>query len=368
MLWGELVLSFRDELGDMKQTKVLCVGGAGFIGSHLSHKLAQSEEYAVAQADIWDAKLKIRFENEPFAFHHVDIASDHDTLNDLVADHDVIFNLASKASPRAYVQDPLSVAKLNLFDGSNVIDACVRHRKKLVHFSTSEVYGKAMGSDEPFSEDHTNCVTGPIRNHRWIYSTTKQLLDRMIYAHGKQNGLEFTIVRPFNVIGPLIDHVMVASDDGAPRVFSYFMSALLNGEAMRLVDGGKALRTFIHVDDLVNALVTILDHREQSNGQIYNIGNPKNEVMIADMAVMMRDIFHDIYSPAQGLSDIVSVDGQEISGKGVEDTERRMPNIDKISQLGWTPKIALKELLEDTMHYTWDNRHRLTQAAMDAIN
>ena len=351
----------------MKQQKILCVGGAGFIGSHMSHRLANSDAYSVAQADIWNAKLKIRFENEPFAFHHVDIGSDHEQLDDLVAQHDVIFNLASKASPRLYVQDPLAVAKLNLFDGTNVIDACVRHRKKLVHFSTSEVYGKALGSTDPFTEDETNCVTGPIHNHRWIYSTTKQLLDRMIFAHGRTNGLKFTIVRPFNVIGPLIDHVMVGPDDGAPRVFSYFMSALMNGDPMRLVDGGKALRTFIHVDDLVSALITILDNPTQSNGQIYNIGNPRNEIMIADLATRMRDIFTRKFDGEHGRSDIVSVDGQEFYGEGFEDTERRMPNIDKIAGLGWAPKIMLDQLLEDTMRYTWDNRHRLTQEAMDAI-
>lgn len=350
----------------MSPRKVLCVGGAGFIGSHLSHRLARSENYDVAQADIWSAKLKIRFENEPYAFHHVDIESDDDKLNDLVADHDIVFNLASRASPRLYVQDPLAVSKLNLFDGSKVIDACVRHRKKLVHFSTSEVYGKALGSSAPFTEDETNCVTGPIKNHRWIYSTTKQLLDRMIFAHGEKHGLKFTIVRPFNVIGPLIDHVMTTPEDGAPRVFSYFMSALLNGDPLRLVDGGKALRTFIHVNDLVDALVTILDNPSQSNGQIFNIGTPENEIMIADLAVLMRQIYADKFD-GQARSDIIPVDGQDFYGKGFEDTERRMPNIDKISRLGWTPKIMLQELLEDTMQYTWDNRHRLTQDAMDAL-
>ncbi|MEM1377715.1 MAG: NAD-dependent epimerase/dehydratase family protein, partial [Pseudomonadota bacterium] len=110
-------------------TKVLCVGGAGFLGSHISHRLANADNYAVAQADIWSAKLKIKFENEPFTFHPVDISDDGDDtrLDELVAGHDVVFNMASKASPRLYVQDPVAVAKLNLFDGYKVIDACVRH-------------------------------------------------------------------------------------------------------------------------------------------------------------------------------------------------------------------------------------------------
>lgn len=351
----------------MTKQSILCVGGAGFIGSHMSHRLANSDSFTVAQADIWSAKLKIRFENEPFAFHHIDIGSDDEALDDLVSRHDVIFNLASKASPRLYVQDPVAVAKLNLFDGYKVIQSCVRHKKKLVHFSTSEVYGKALGSTEPFNEDETNCVTGPIRNHRWIYSSTKQLLDRLIFAHGRNDHLDFTIVRPFNVIGPLIDHVMVDPEDGAPRVFSYFMSALINGEPLQLVDGGRALRTFIHVSDLVEALVTILENPQKTRGQIYNIGNPDNEIAIADLAELMSGIFSDRFHAPNGMSPIVAVSGTEFYGEGFEDTERRMPDIGKMRSLGWSPKIGLRRLLEDTMQYTWDNRHRLTQEAMDAF-
>ncbi|MEO0543944.1 MAG: NAD-dependent epimerase/dehydratase family protein [Pseudomonadota bacterium] len=95
--------------------KILCVGGAGFLGSHLSHKLANSTNYSVAQADIWSAKLKIKFENEPFEFHPLDISTDDEALSELVAGHDVIFNMASRASPKLYVNDPVGVAQLNLF-------------------------------------------------------------------------------------------------------------------------------------------------------------------------------------------------------------------------------------------------------------
>ena len=189
----------------------------------------------------------------------------------------------------------------------------------------------------------------------------------MIFAHGKNDGLRFTIVRPFNVIGPLIDHVMTDAEDGAPRVFAYFMSALLNGEPLKLVDGGKALRTFIHVEDLVEALVTLLENPNEAEGQIFNIGAPQNEIEISDLAALMRDIYNEAFNGGTNRSELIYVDGQEFYGKGFEDTERRMPNIDKLSKLGWAPKISLRELLEDTMKYTFDNRQRLTQEAMDAL-
>jgi len=236
-----------------------------------------------------------------------------------------------------------------------------------MHFSTPEVYGKNLGSTAPFNEDETNCITGPIQNHRWIYSTTKQLLDRMIFAHGKRDGLEFSIVRPFNVVGPLMDHVMENGEDGSPRVFAYFMSALINGEPLKLVDGGKNYRTFLHVDDLVDALVAIIEQPEKTNGQIYNIGNPNNEIMIADLAKMMREIYENHIGQTKGRSELITVDGQKFYGEGYEDTDRRMPDITKMRDLGWSPKIGLRQVFETTMRYTFDNRDRLTQIAMDAL-
>ena len=343
----------------------LGVGGAGFIGSNLARNLEESGDYNCTLADLWDAKARIRFENSPYAFVKTDIASDDEQLDDLVSKHDIVLNMASVASPQLYVQNPLDVVKLNLLDGSKVIDACVRHGKHLIHFSTSEVYGKSLGSPDPFKEEETNCVTGPIRSPRWIYSATKQLLDRIIHAHGAKGELDYTIVRPFNVVGPLIDHVMTGPEDGSPRVFSHFMSALINGEPLRLVDGGQSLRTFIHVDDTVAALKTILDNRDVTNRQIYNIGNPDNEIRIDNLAKMMRKTFIEKFSSSK--SDIISVPSNEFYGEGYEDTDRRMPDISKMKELGWEPKISLQELFDQTMDYTWKNRDRLTQAAMDAI-
>ena len=351
----------------MSKKKILCVGGAGFLGSHLSHRFAKSEKYSVAQADIWSAKLKLKFQNEPFEFHNVDISKDAQTLDEMIEDYDIVLNLASVPEPRMYVQQPLQVARLNLFDGYKIIEACARRKKTLIHFSTSEVYGKTLGSEEPFEEDSTNCITGPIQNHRWIYSTSKQMLDRLIFGHGQQDNLKFTIVRPFNIVGPLQDHVMENSDDGAPRVFAHFMSALINGEPLRLVDGGQTKRTFLHVEDLVDALELILDNPEKTNGQIFNIGHPETETTIADLAALMRDIYETKLGGIQGRSDLITVSSKDFYGEGYEDTERRMPDISKLQELGWSPKFNLRELLEDTMSFTFKYKDRLTQKAMDAM-
>jgi UDP-apiose/xylose synthase len=347
--------------------RVLCVGGGGFIGSNLCFALEQSGDYTCTQADIRTAKLKLRFDNQPFAFVPTDITRDHTQLDELIARHDIVFNLASIPEPKRYILEPLDVVNLNLFNGSKVIDGCVRHRKYLIHFSTSEVYGKSLGSSEPFREDETNCVVGPIRNHRWIYSCTKQLIERLIHAYGLENRLNYTIVRPFNVVGPLIDHVMEHADDGCPRVFAHFISALMNGEPMRLVDGGRARRTFLHVDDLISAIQVILKNRKIMNREIVNIGNPDNEIEIRELAESMSRIFWKMQGKPPRKSKTVSVPAEEFYGSGFEDTDRRMPDISKLMALGWAPKIGLEQLLKETIAYTFEKRHLLTQTAMDRM-
>ena len=112
-------------------------------------------------------------------------------------------------------------------DTLNVIRSCVKHNRRLMHFSTSEVYGKTGGNTVPFREDETNCILGPIVNQRWIYSNAKQLLDRMIHAHALKGDLEYTIVRPFNFVGPLMDYLFPEIGEGNPRVFAHFISVLL---------------------------------------------------------------------------------------------------------------------------------------------
>lgn len=352
----------------MRQKKrVLRVGGGGFIGSNLCFALEQTGEFTCTQADTSTAKLKIRFDNQPFEFSRTDISTDDEQLDALIAASDIVFNLASQTSPKKYVDDPLKVVQLNLFHGSKVIEGCVRHSKRLIHFSTSEVYGKSLGSTEPFREDDTNCVTGPIRNQRWIYSCTKQLLDRLIHAYGLEGRLNYTIVRPFNVVGPLMDHVMENSEDGCPRVFAHFMSALMNGEPLRLVDGGTAKRTFLHVDDLIQAILLILRNEDKVNGQIINIGNPGNEIEIRELASLMRGLFAKNHRPGNGVPDIISVPSEVFYGKGYEDTDRRMPDISKLKALGWSPKVGLERLLQETMAYTHEKRHLLSRSAMDRM-
>jgi UDP-apiose/xylose synthase len=114
-------------------------------------------------------------------------------------------NLVTHVLPKCFIGAPLDVVQLNLYDCMNVIRACIRQKKRLLHFSTCEVYGKTGERSVSFEEDQSDCILGPVANHRWIYSNAKQLLDRIIHAHGLRGDLEYTIVRSFNFVGPMMD-------------------------------------------------------------------------------------------------------------------------------------------------------------------
>ena len=174
-----------------------------------------------------------------------------------------------------------------------------------------------------------------------------------ISLFGLENDLKYTIIRPFNFIGPKIDYLLDETD-GTPRVFSYFMDALINGTKMKLVDGGDHRRCYTYIDDAIECLYRIVENLEGCcDQQIFNIGSPQNEVSIRQLAELMRKIYSEKFKdPFVPLPEIVSVSSIEFYGQGYEDSDRRIPNISKARRLlGWDPKYDLIQTLESTMSY-----------------
>ncbi len=342
---------------DDARCPVALFGGGGFIGVHLAHLLDETGDFAPHCYDLSDAKLRLRYQNRPYRYTHCDIATDRDAVDRAVRDSDIVVNLAAYVRPKVFIDTPLEVVELNLFQCLHVVEACVRHDKRLLHFSTSEVYGKTGGSDQPFREDHTDCILGPIANHRWIYSNAKQLLDRIIHAHGLAGNLRYTIVRPFNFVGPLMDW-LGHSDEGPPRVFANFMTALLLNEPLRLVNGGHSRRCFTAIDDAVQALYTLMAHPEATHNQIVNIGNPANETTIAELALLMKQIYRR-ETGSRGDPPVVSVSGDTFYGPGYEDCDRRLPDISKLTALGWRPSQDLDATFTTAVRFCLQHREAL---------
>lgn len=334
--------------------KILILGAGGFIGSHMTEHLVTRGEHKVVGVDMSDEKL-VGVEGDNFEFHRMDVREEFDTIEQFVDDTDVVVDLVAYANPSLYNTVPLKVFELNFTQNQRVLSMCVERDVRLIQYSSAEVYGKNV-EGERYREDESDSVFGPVCKQRWIYATSKVLLDRLIHAHGEADSLEYTIIRPFNFCGSRIDYLVPANTQGGPRVFAHFMSALLTGGPLQLVDGGHVHRTFLHIDDANEGFQAILDNWERSRNQIFNIGNPDNNVTIRELAEIMIELFEEL-TGERPRSEIVEVDGVEFYGKGYEDSDRLPPDITKMNALGWEPKYDLRTTLRETMAYylqRWD--------------
>lgn len=342
--------------------KITLLGAGGFIGSHLIEHLVARGEHEVVGLDITDEKLN-GYRDLGFTFHQVDIRQVPDLVDELIQDSDLVVDLIAYANPSIYVTSPLEVFDLNFMQNLRVAQACVRHGTRLIQYSSAEVYGKVV-TGGAYHEETTDFIFGPVNKQRWIYATAKLLLDRVLYAHGVAGNLDYTIVRPFNFIGSRIDYLVPPGTMGGPRVFAHFMSALLGDGPLYVVDGGYAHRTFLHIDDAVTAFQTLLDHPDESRNQIFNIGNPANNITIRDLAGVMMSLYEELTgSPSR--SRIVEVGGEEFYGDGYEDSDRLPPDISKMKALGWLPRRDVRTTFRDAMAYYLAPEHEERRQVSD---
>ena len=332
---------------------VALYGGGGFIGSHLTRRLV--DRYQLEVIDISDEKLTGVLDHPNLSFYNIDITnSTNDAFcREIVEKSDLVIDLIAYANPQQYIDIPLDVVELNYEQNLKLVEACADANVWLMQFSTCEVYGKVgsrIDDEAVFSEDTSDLIMGPIEEHRWIYATAKQLLERMVHAHGLKNDLEWTIIRPFNFVGPRMDYIVESPSEGTPRVFASFMSALLFDHEIQLVDGGTNRRTFTDIEDAVNAIEMIIEHLYQFRGEVVNIGTPRNETTIRGFAEMMCGVYEEL-SPVGDTPPINSVPAKEFYGEGYADVERRVPDVEKLRSVGWTPQYNLRETVERTVSY-----------------
>jgi nucleoside-diphosphate-sugar epimerase len=258
----------------------------------------------------------------------------------------VILPLVAIATPAIYVKEPLRVFELDFEANLPLVRSCVKHRKRVVFPSTSEVYG--MCRDSEFDPENSELVYGPINKPRWIYACAKQLMDRVIAAYGQQEGLDYTLFRPFNWIGAGLDNIDTPKE-GSSRVVTQFLGHIVRGETIKLVDGGHQKRTFTYIDDGIDALMKIIDNREGvASGKIYNIGNPKNNYSILELAKLMMDlaITYPEYQAAAAQVKTVETTSGAYYGGGYQDVQNRVPAIDNTRrELDWRPKVDMHSAL-----------------------
>ncbi|MEI6152643.1 MAG: bifunctional UDP-4-keto-pentose/UDP-xylose synthase [Deltaproteobacteria bacterium] len=338
--------------------KILILGVNGFIGNSLAAQILQETDWEVFGMDIREDKLDMCHGNAKFHFVEGDISINKEWIEYHVKKCDVVMPLVAIATPATYVREPLKVFHLDFEENLNIVRLCVKYGKRLLFPSTSEVYG--MCTDKEFNEDESSLILGPIRMQRWIYSASKQLLDRVIWAYGFQQGLKFTLFRPFNWIGPKLDELAADPEkEGSSRVVTQFISILLLGEPIRLVDGGLQRRCFTYIDDGISCLMKIIENKdERLNGEIFNIGNPDNEATIKDLAYKLKELFmnHPATKNLDKYSEIIEVYSKEFYGEGYQDIDFRVPSIKKAKTIiGWEPKVNLDTALKKTLDYYLDS-------------
>jgi len=336
----------------MMAKKILILGVNGFIGSALTEAILKQKDWLVYGMDIASDKVEECLGNPRFHFVEGDITINQEWIEYHIKKCDIILPLVAIATPALYVSHPLDVFELDFEANLAIIRKCVRYQKRLVFPSTSEVYG--MCEDALFDEETSPLVLGPINKQRWIYSCIKQLLDRVIFAYGLRDRLDYTLVRPFNWIGPKLDSIFAAKE-GSSRSVTQFISDIIHRGEVRLTDGGKQRRTFTDIDDGIDGLLRILENKDGlASGRIFNLGNPTNDYSIKDLVDIIIDLMKEYPQTREiaGKVKITPVDATTLYGQHYQDTQHRVPTIENAQKyLGWQPTIDLKTALRKTLDY-----------------
>lgn len=332
--------------------KVLILGVNGFIGSALTEAILKNKTWQVFGMDMGTDKLDGSLGNPRFHFVEGDITINKEWIEYHIKKCDVVLPLVAIATPAIYVSDPLRVFELDFEANLEIVRKCAQYKKRVIFPSTSEVYG--MSQDAIFDEETSNLVLGPIHKQRWIYSCSKQLLDRVIYAYGIRDGLDYTLFRPFNWVGPKLDSIY-SSKEGSSRAVTQFIWDIMHKDEVKLVDGGKQRRTFTCIDDGIEALLKIIENKDGcATGRIFNLGNPQNDVSIIELVDTLIDLIKGYkgYEDIDKRVTITPVDSHSHYGVHYQDTLHRVPSIKNAQKyLGWTPTVGLREALKKTLDY-----------------
>jgi UDP-4-amino-4-deoxy-L-arabinose formyltransferase/UDP-glucuronic acid dehydrogenase (UDP-4-keto-hexauronic acid decarboxylating) len=297
-------------------------------------------------------QIEQHLEHPDFHFVEGDITIHSEWIEYHIKKCDIVLPLVAIATPIEYTRNPLRVFELDFEENLKIVRECVKYNKRIIFPSTSEVYG--MCTDDEFNEDSSPLITGPINRQRWIYSTSKQLLDRVIWAYGKKDGLKFTLFRPFNWMGPRLDSLNSARV-GSSRAITQLILNLVEGTPIKLIDGGEQKRCFTDISEAIEALFRIIENKDGlCDGQIINIGSPDNEASIKQMAETLVEKFdaHPLREKFPPFAGYHLVESKTFYGDGYQDVQHRRPSIRNAKRLlDWEPSIMMEDTIEETLDF-----------------
>jgi nucleoside-diphosphate-sugar epimerase len=328
--------------------KICILGVNGFIGHHLSKRIIENTPWEVYGMDMQNERVADLMAHPRFHFFEGDITINKEWIEYHIRKCDTVLPLVAIATPATYVKEPLRVFELDFEANLPIVRSCVKYGKRILFPSTSEVYG--MCRDGEFDPADSELVLGPISKQRWIYSCSKQLMDRVIWAYGSEGRLDFTLFRPFNWIGAGLDNIHTPKE-GSSRVITQFFGHIVRGEEIKLVDGGTQKRAFTYIDDGVDALMKMIENGAGvASGKIYNVGNPRNNFSVRELAQMMLDLALEYpeYETQARQVRMVEISSGAYYGAGYQDVQNRVPKIDNTrSELDWEPKVTMAQALRN---------------------
>jgi UDP-glucose 4-epimerase len=316
--------------------RVLVTGGAGFIGSHLSEALLQKGAEVWVLDDLSTGRLEnLRsFERHPHFRFLEGSVTDSALVNGLVAQCDRIYHLAAAVGVKYVLENPLRSLITNIRGTEVVLEACAEHNRRVMVFSSSEVYGK--GVSVPFSEDDDR-VMGPTHKLRWSYACGKAVDECLAQAYYQQRQLPVVVVRCFNTCGP-------RQTGSYGMVIPNMIVRALRDEPILVFGDGQQSRCFSAVSDVVRGVLMLAESKE-ADGEIFNVGS--------DEEVTVHQLAQRIQRMCESRSAIEFVPYEKVYGNSFEDMRRRVPDLRKMNRyVGYRPQISLNQLLEVTIRDT----------------
>jgi UDP-glucose 4-epimerase len=315
--------------------RYLITGGAGFIGSHLADGLLGRGHHVHVLDDLSTGSIEnIRhLKPRPRFEYTIESAGNVPLVAELVDEADAVYHLAAAVGVELIVDSPVRTIETNVHCTEIVLAQANKKKTPVFFASTSEVYGK--NPSVPFREDG-DLLLGPTYTGRWSYACSKALDEYLALAYSRERRLPVVIGRLFNTVGP-------RQTGRYGMVIPTFARQALAGQPITVYGDGSQRRCFCHVEDVVRALVDLMD-RDDAYGNVFNIGSTE-EVSILTLARRMREA-------TGSSSEIVLVPYDEAYEKGFEDMHRRVPDIGKLRRLtGWRPTRDLSEILADVVEH-----------------
>ena len=315
--------------------RYLITGGAGFIGSHLAETLLQRGDSVVVLDNFSTGaheNLKDVDGHDQFRLVYGSV-TDKALVTECVKEVDRVYHLASAVGVKLIIEKPIETIETIVEGASTVFGACARYRLPVLLTSTSEVYGKSEAL--PFAED-SDSIIGPPVYRRWAYASAKALDEFLALAYWHQIKLPVVLVRLFNTVGPRQtgQYGMVV-----PRL----IRQALSGQPLTVYGDGNQSRCFCHVNDAVEALVTLLDEPACA-GELFNVGSTEQ--------VSIKDLAKKIISQTGSRSEIQYVPYEKAYGNGFEDMRHRVPSLEKIKkQIGFNPKHDLSTIIQTIVEH-----------------